>query len=169
MSNGQNIVVRSVGIPIAPIIKTISHFLSRNSLWLLPLVKTAFKKLSLLINKNKKMEKGILSKELESTLAGLADSAIKLPGVWERLDGTGFKIAIAVIDDNVAEKIPEPYKAQITAILEKILKEKDYDAAAILIADAIDLLVDVPGIDDATEKFMFVGFFTALAGLLIKA
>ena len=167
MSNGQNVVVRSV--PIAPIVKAISHFLSRNSLWLLPIVKMGIKKLGLLINKNKKMEKGILSKELESTLAKLADDAIKLPGVWEILDGTGFKIAIAIIDDNVAEKIPEPYKAQITAILEKILKEKDYEAAALLVADAVDLLVDVPGIDDATEKFMFVGFFTALAGLLIKA
>jgi hypothetical protein len=118
--------------------------------------------------KSSKMEKGILIGKLESVLASALDNVVKLKGIWETFDGPAFKLVITAVDDNLAEKIPEPYKTQIRDMLTKILEEKDYAAACQMAAEFTDSLIDIPGIDDATEKMIFTGIFTVIAGLLAK-
>jgi len=113
-------------------------------------------------------EKGILTSELESKLAGMLDEIVKLKGVLEAVDGVAFKIAITAIDNNVADKIPEPYKSKVSELLIEILEEQDYAQACVLASDFIDALVDIPGIDDPTEEMIFTGIFTVIAGLLAK-
>lgn len=113
-------------------------------------------------------EKGILTGKLESTLATMADDAIVLKGLWEAIDGPAFKIVITTVDNNLADKIPEPYKTQIREMLTEILEEKDYEEAGQMAADFADGLIDIPGIDDVTERMIFVGIFTVIAGLLAK-
>jgi len=115
------------------------------------------------------MEKGILIKELESSLASILDDAIKLNGIWETFDGPAFKIVITAVDDNLGEKIPEPFKTEIRDMLTVILGEKDYAKASDLVSGFVDRLVDIPGLDDPTEKFIFDGIFKVVAGLLAKA
>ena len=61
-------------------------------------------------------EKGILSKELEVKIAQQLDELIKLNGFLEIIDGKAFQLIIQQIDDNFAEKIPEPYKSEIKEI-----------------------------------------------------
>lgn len=114
-------------------------------------------------------EKGILSEKLEQILANELDRLIVLKGILEALDGTAFKLIISVIDNNLAEKIPEPYKTAIAAVLLEIFEEKDFEAAAIKAAELVDGLVDIPGIDDPTERQIFVSIFTIVASLLAKA
>ena len=113
-------------------------------------------------------EKGILTSELESKLASMLDEVVKLKGVLEAVDGMAFKIAITAIDNNLAEKIPEPFKTEIQEILVDILQEEDYAAACDKAADFIDSLIDIPGLDDETEHMIFTGIFTVIAGLLAK-
>ncbi len=114
------------------------------------------------------MEKGILIEKLETTLGQMADNAIKLPGIWEALDGPAFIIVIKTVDNNLAEKIPEPFKSQIRDMLTEILDEKDYETACIMASNFLDTLIDIPGIDDPTEQMIFSGIFTVIAGLLAK-
>ena len=114
------------------------------------------------------MGNGILTSELESKLATMLDDVVKLKGILETVDGLAFKIAITAIDNNVADKIPEPYKSILASLLIEILEEKDYPAACQLASDFLDELVDIPGIDDPTEKMIFTGIFTVIAGLLAK-
>lgn len=113
-------------------------------------------------------EKGILTAKLEGILADKLDELVKLKGIWESVDGIAFKIVITTIDNNVAEKIPEPYKTEVRDLLTEILDEKDYAAACDKAADMIDKLIDIPGLDDDTERLIFTGIFTAIAGLLAK-
>ena len=114
------------------------------------------------------MEKGILTSALESKLASMLDDVVKLKGALEAIDGIAFKLAITAIDNNLADKIPEPFKTTAQELLTEILEEKDYAAACALASEFIDGLVDIPGIDDATEKMIFAGIFTVVAGLLAK-
>lgn len=113
-------------------------------------------------------EKGILTGKLESSLAKDLDDAIELKGIWEALDGVGFKITISAVDNNLADKIPEPYKTELRELLTEVLEEKDYMAAAEKAAIFVDGLIDIPGLDDPTERMIFVGIFTAVAGLFAK-
>ena len=114
------------------------------------------------------MEKGILSAKLEGILAEELDKVVKLKGIWEAIDGTAFKIVITTIDNNLADKIPEPHKTEIRDLLTKILEEKDYQAACDQAGEMFDRLIDIPGLDDDTERLIFTGIFTAIAGLLAK-
>jgi hypothetical protein len=114
------------------------------------------------------MEKGILSSALESKLAEKLDELVKLNGVLEAVDGVAFKIVITAIDNNAAEKIPEPYKTQIAEMLVEILEDQDYQSAALKASELVDSLVDIPGLDDPTEAMIFAGIFTVVAGLLAK-
>ena len=113
-------------------------------------------------------EKGILTSELESKLASMLDDVVKLKGVLEAVDGMAFKIAITAIDNNLADKIPEPYKTTISELLVDILQEQDYAAACEKAADFLDSLIDIPGLDDPTEEMIFKGIFSVVAGLLAK-
>jgi hypothetical protein len=114
------------------------------------------------------MEKGILTSALEQKLAEALDNLVKLQGFWETFDGPAFKLAISAIDNNLAEKIPEPYKSTLQSLLTEILEEQDYQAACDMAADFVDGLIDVPGLDDPTEQMIFHGIFTVVAGLLAK-
>ena len=114
------------------------------------------------------MEKGILTASVESLLASKLDEVVKLKGFWEAVDGVAFKIVITTIDNNLADKIPEEYKLQIRELLTDILEEKDYALACDKAADIIDDLIVFSNVAEATERLIFTGIFTAVAGLLAK-
>jgi hypothetical protein len=115
------------------------------------------------------MEKGILIGELESKLAEILDNLIVLKGIWETFDGPAFKLVISAVDNNLGEKIPEPFKTEIRDMLTEILGEQDYATACTMASAFADRLIDIPGLDDMTEKMIFDGIFTVVAGLLAKA
>lgn len=114
-------------------------------------------------------ENGILSSKLEGILADELDKLVVLKGILEAVDGTAFKLVISVIDNNIANKIPEPYKTAIAGVLLDVFEDKDFDSAALKAAELVDGLVDIPGLDDHTEKEIFISIFTIIASLFAKA
>lgn len=114
------------------------------------------------------MEKGILSEALESKAGIALDDLIKLNGFLEAVDGLFFTTLIKVLDNNLAEKIPEPYKSEIAKLLVEIFEEEDYATACDLAFDFVNVMVDIPGLDDPTEELVFNGIASVIAGLLAK-
>ena len=114
-----------------------------------------------------KTEKGILTKKVESLLAKKLDELIKLPNYLEPFDCIAFRIAIKSIDDSLGEKIPEEFRLELREQIELILLEKDYEKAVIQASVFIDRLVDIPGLDDATEAKIFAGLANIVIGLLL--
>lgn len=102
-------------------------------------------------------KKGVLSKAIEEKLGQGLDDLVKLNGFWEQIDGLAFKLAISAIDDTLGEKIPEPYKSKIAEMFVIILEEEDYEKAVELAFDFGDEMIDIPGIDDEMEAFLFEG------------
>lgn len=113
-------------------------------------------------------DKGILSKELEVKIANELDELIKLNGFLEIIDGKAFQIILQQIDDNFAEKIPEPYKAELKEMIVTIYEEKDYEAAVNDAMDFLDSLIDVPLLDDESEAMLFRGLATIIFAIIAK-
>ncbi len=111
-------------------------------------------------------EKGLITKKMADEAGVWLDGKIKLPAILEAVDGMAFKLVINQLDDNFGEKVPEPYKSQIAAILLDLFEEKDKQAALLKLGEFIDSLVDIPGIDDLTEKAIFDGFMQIAAAVL---
>ena len=119
----------------------------------------------MLKNKTSKMEKGILLKTVEAKLATILDDVVKLNGFWETIDGVAFRLVISAVDDNLADKIPEPYKTEIRTVIFEIIENEDYDQAVLNAFDFLDSLIDIPGFDDDTERLMF----EAIAKMVVAA
>ena len=112
------------------------------------------------------MEKGVLSKALEKK-AGKALVELTHPkGVLVVLAPIAFPLLIGILDDYMADKIPEPYKTKIADALTAIFGEKDYPKAIQMVTDFADSLIDIPGIDDPGEKAIFDGLARMVAGIL---
>ena len=110
-------------------------------------------------------EKGILLKTVEAKLATILDDVVKLNGFWETIDGVAFRLVISAVDDNLADKIPEPYKTEIRTVIFEIIENEDYDQAVLNAFDFLDSLIDIPGFDDDTERLMF----EAIAKMVVAA
>jgi len=102
-------------------------------------------------------DKGLLTKVVEEKLAASLDDLIKVGGVWESFDGIAFKLAISTLDDTLGEKVPEEYKVKIRDLISKIIEEEDYNTAVDMAFEFADELIDVPGLDDDMEAFIFEG------------
>jgi hypothetical protein len=114
------------------------------------------------------MEKGILTKKTEKKLGQGLDDLIKLPTLLEGFDGAAFTLAIRAIDNNFGEKIPEPYKTELREQFELIFDEENYEEAVKKGFDFIDGLIDIPGIDDETERLIFAGLANIVIGLILN-
>lgn len=113
-------------------------------------------------------EKGVLSSQLEELAAKAGDGALVLKGVWEMVDGPAILTSIRLIDNNLGEKVKDPLKTEIREMLDEVLIEKNPDAACQIFADYMDSLVDIPGLDDASEQMIFRGAMSIVAGWLAK-
>jgi hypothetical protein len=121
------------------------------------------------INKNKQMaEKGLLSKAMESKIAKWLDDQVKLDGIFELVDGIAFKLLISQLDNSFGEKIPEPYKTKIQEIIVIVFEEEDIEKAIGTALDFIDEMVDIPYLDDESEKLLFDGLLMVLLSILAK-
>lgn len=114
------------------------------------------------------MEKGILTKAVEAKLATTLDELVKVEGIWEAIDGMAFKLAISALDDNLGEKIPEPYKEKLRQLFNKILEEENYEEAVYLGFEFLDEIVNVPGIDDDMEAMLFDGLARIVVAVIVQ-
>lgn len=119
-----------------------------------------------------KEQKGILNPDQEKFLAKLMDEKVKFSNpLIEVVDGVAFKLAITLLDDNLLEKIPADWKNPISPIVDAAIEGR-WNEVATAIANLADEKIDVPGIDDLSEKLLFhsvVGIiFSLLMGKIEK-
>lgn len=111
-------------------------------------------------------EKGILTPEQEKKLAELLDNVIKLKGVLELIDGYVFKALITFLDDKFADQIKIEIKLKLAELVDAVLAE-DVEGAETLAAEVINMLIDVPGLDEESEGLLFKGIVQLLVGVIV--
>lgn len=111
-------------------------------------------------------EKGILTPEQEKKLAELLDNVIKLKGVLELIDGYVFKALITFLDDKFADQIKVEIKLKLAELVDAVLAE-DIELAEELAAEVINMLLDVPGLDEESEGLLFKGIVQLLVGVVV--
>lgn len=113
-------------------------------------------------------EKGLLTKKMENQIAAWLDDQLKLNGVFEMIDGVGIKLIITQLDNTYGEKIKEPYKTKISETISVVFEEKDATKALTISVNFLDEIIDVPYLDDESEKLLFQGLLTILLTVLSK-
>jgi len=111
-------------------------------------------------------EKGILTQEQEKRLAELLDDVIKLKGFLELLDGYVFKALITFLDDKFADQIKVEIKIKLAELVDAVLAE-DIETAQDLAAEVINMLIDIPGLDEESEGLLFKGIIQLLVGVVL--
>jgi hypothetical protein len=111
-------------------------------------------------------EKGILTPEQEKKLAELLDNVIKLKGILELIDGYVFKALITFLDDKFADQIKVEIKLKLAELVDAVLAE-DVELAEGLAAEVINMLLDVPGLDEESEGLLFKGIVQLLVGVVV--
>lgn len=111
-------------------------------------------------------EKGILTAEQEKKLAELLDNVIKLKGFLELIDGYVFKALITFLDDKFADKIKVEIKVKLAELVDAVLAE-DIETSETLAAEVINMLLDVPGLDEESEGLLFKGVIQLVVGAIL--
>lgn len=111
-------------------------------------------------------EKGILTLEQEKKLAELLDNVIKLKGFLELVDGYVFKALTTFLDDKFADQIKVEIKLKLAELVDAVLAE-DIELAETLAADVINMLLDIPGLDEESEGLLFKGIIQLLVGVVL--
>jgi hypothetical protein len=109
----------------------------------------------------------ILTNENKKFLAKCVDDAIKLKGVLELIDGYMAQYSLTIIE-NIIEKnveVGEPLKDNLNRLVEAV-EAKDLEAVEVLAATILDSVINIPGLDDESEKLMFEGAVKLIVGAL---
>lgn len=115
-------------------------------------------------------EKGILTRDQEKAFAKLVDDSIKAKGLVELFDGYAARSLITLIDDEGIERLnlkPE-LKNKLGVLADAALSE-DIETAETVGAEIINMLVDIPGLDEDAEAVMFEGAVKILVGAVVTA
>lgn len=115
------------------------------------------------------MEKGFLSKAQEKFIANAIDTAIKLKGIPEMLDGIVAKAMITALDDYLLDKVEvtEVVKSQISLFVDKAMAGNVEECETIA-ASITNSLVDIPGIDEEAEGLIFKAAVNLIVGAVKK-
>ena len=113
-------------------------------------------------------EKGLLTKQMQNKISEWIDEQVKLNGVFEVMDGVAIKLILSQLDDIFGEKIPEPYKSKLAEVINVVFEEKDKEKAIKLVLDFANEKIDIPYLDDDSEKLLFDGVYTILLTILSK-
>ena len=113
------------------------------------------------------MEKGILTSEQEKVLSEKLDEIVKLKGFLELIDGMVFRSLITFIDNTYVDKLAVDVKTKLAALVDAIL-DKDIETAENIATDIINILIDVPGLDEEAEGLLFKGVIQILVAAILK-
>lgn len=112
-------------------------------------------------------EKGILTVVQEKKLSEILDSAVKVSGIFEFIDGYLFKILLTFLDDTYADKLSVEIKTELGQLADALMAS-DWDAAENVATSIINRLVDVPGLDENAEGLLFKGIVEIIIGAVLK-
>lgn len=121
----------------------------------------------LIFNKQIMAEKGILTTVQEKKLSEILDSAIKVSGLFEFIDGYLFKILITFLDDTYADKLSVEIKTKLSE-LANALMDNDIETVEQVATDIINALIDIPGLDEDAEGLLFKGIIEMIVGAVLK-
>ncbi len=99
-------------------------------------------------------KKGILTKEQEKFLADFLDKRVKAKGLLEQFDGLIFRGVIMLTDDYAVDKLSEDVKEKLSGLVVLLIDEK-YEEAALQAGELLDMIIDIPNLDDSAEAFIF--------------
>lgn len=99
-------------------------------------------------------KKGILTKDREKFLADFLDDHVKTKGLLEQFDGLIFRGVILLIDDYAIDKLRDEIKDKMTSLVDSLV-EKDYDTVALKVAELLDIVINIPKVDDSVEAVIF--------------
>lgn len=114
------------------------------------------------------MRKGLLTKDQQEFFAILLADKIKFRNaILERLKKAAFKLIISVIDDNLADNIPEDWKNPLKPMIDAAM-DGQWEYAGRLAAGLTNKKVDIPGIDEVNEFGIINGVFQLIIGAIIS-
>jgi hypothetical protein len=115
------------------------------------------------------MEEGLFSKKLERALGKELDDLIdfrKLKlGFLEVFDNKIFSWGIKLIDKHYSDHVPDKFR-KITVEFAEAIVAHDWENAKVLVAKLIDILVDIPLVEDKDEFYVIKGAIEALLQVL---
>lgn len=112
--------------------------------------------------------KGLLTKEQQKFFANLLADKIKFRNaILERLKKAAFMLIISVVDDNLADKIPEDWQNPIQPMIDAAMDGR-WETAGELAAELINKKVDIPGIDEEREFGIFNGVIQLIIGAVVS-
>lgn len=111
-------------------------------------------------------EKGVLTLEQEKKIAELLDNLLKLKGFLELIDGYVFKAVITFVDDKYVDKLSVDIKAKLAELITAVMAE-DVPLAEQLATDLMNMLIDVPGLDEEAEGLLFKGVIEIVVGAIL--
>ena len=101
------------------------------------------------------MDGKVFTKETKELIVNLADELVEAPIYIEPFDGVAFRILVNLIDKYGDKVIPDEFDEAINdSVLLALAGE--YEAAAAVIGEAIDAVVDIPYIEDDIEALVFI-------------
>ena len=120
---------------------------------------------------------GIFNKEQEKFWSDLLLDKLELTGWKGTLAKLGTPIVIRMIDDNYAERLPEPWKSyamQLTTSVYLVMQDgevtdDELEGITDLVATIIDEKVDIPLIPDEDEIVIFKHLVKLLASFALAA
>jgi len=112
-----------------------------------------------------KLEKGILSRKAEKKIGGTYLDDLISAGIFEAFDGTAFTFAIRTIDDRFGSLIPEPHQTKLRDLIDTVVVEEKYDESIDEACAYLDIVIDLPFIEDEAEADVFNGLAMLIKGV----
>jgi hypothetical protein len=112
------------------------------------------------------MESGILTRDQEQKLAEMIDDVLKFKGILELIDGYLARVLITILDDKIIDKIKEDVKIQLADLVEAAF-DGDIELAEAKAADLINMVIDIPGLDETSEGLIFAGAIKIAVGAIL--
>lgn len=108
----------------------------------------------------------VLTNETKQLLTKALDDAIKLPFYLEFADGYAIKIILNIVDKKADKFIPDVIDPMINTGI-RLAFEGNKEQAAMELGTALNLLVNVPYLEEDTEQALCVDGFRFLLRVLL--
>lgn len=96
----------------------------------------------------------VFTKETKQNLRQVLDDVVALKGWKELLSDIGLWGVVEAVDYFGDKIVPDQYDESLNNITALILA-KDYDAAGVALGDLLNVVIDIPVLDETQEEFVF--------------
>ena len=112
----------------------------------------------------------VFSQETKDLIVKVADDVVKLPVYLEPFDAFAFKLIVNFIDDKLDELVPDEFDEFVNIAINAALTG-NLEEASQNIAQALNILVDIPYLEEEAEQEMFLAgakFLTSMIKVWIE-